>query len=76
MLDKKFVFVVGDDGVAHSRAITVAAEVPQLYAVSSGLTEKDRVLVDGLRKVHDGSEVELDLQPPAELFDKLEVAAE
>ncbi|MFM8412287.1 MAG: efflux RND transporter periplasmic adaptor subunit, partial [Alphaproteobacteria bacterium] len=71
VLDKKFVFVVDDENVAHSRAIKVAAEVPQLYAVESGLTEKDRVLVDGLRKVRDGQEIDPDVQPPAEVFGKL-----
>ena len=70
------VTLVDDENVAHSRAIKVAAEVPQLYAVESGLTEKDRVLVDGLRKVRDGQEIDPDVQPPAEVFGKLEVAAE
>lgn len=76
VLDKKFVYVVDGENVLHSRAITVAAEVPQLYAVESGLAEGDRVLVEGLRKVREGVEIEPDVQAPAELFGKLDVAAE
>lgn len=76
VLDKKYVFVVDDANVVHSRAIEVAAEIPQLYAVAKGLDEKDHVLVDGLRKVRDGVAIEPDFQPPAELFGKLQVVAE
>lgn len=76
ILDKKFVFVVDEKNVVHQRPIAVAAELPQVYVVESGLTEKDRVLVDGLRKVRDGSVIEPDFKQPSEVFEKLEVAAE
>jgi membrane fusion protein, multidrug efflux system len=76
VLDKKFVFVVDEKNVVHSRPITVAAEVPQLYAVASGLDERDRVLVEGLRKVREGSVIESDFKAPAEVLAHLEVPAE
>jgi len=76
VLDKKFVYVVDEKSIVHSRAITVEAEMPQLYAVSSGLAEGDKVLIDGLRKVKDGGTVDLDFKPPAEVLANLEVAAE
>lgn len=76
ILDKKFVFVVDERNVVHSRPITVAAEMPQLYAVSSGLTEKDKVLVEGLRRVRDGGTIQVDFKPPAEVLSHLEVPAE
>lgn len=76
VLDKKFVFVVDDSGVVHSRPIKVAAELPQLYVVDSGLTEGDRILVEGLRKVREGSTIVPDVQPAADVISKLEVAAE
>lgn len=76
VLDKKFVFVVDDQGVVRSRPISVAAELPQLFVVESGLEEDDRILVDGLRKVRDGSVVVSDYKRPAEVFAKLEVPAE
>lgn len=76
ILDKRFVFVVDEKGTVRSRPITVSAELPQLFVVESGLDEKDRILVDGLRKVHDGSVVAIDYKKPAEVFAKLEVGAE
>ncbi|MBS2014065.1 MAG: efflux RND transporter periplasmic adaptor subunit [Deltaproteobacteria bacterium] len=76
VLDKKFVFVVDEKHVVHSRPITVAAELPQVYVVANGLEEKDTVLVDGLRKVHDGATIEVDYQKPTEVLKRLEVPAE
>lgn len=76
VLDRKFVFVVDEESVVHSRPITVSAEMPQLFAVASGLDEHDRILVDGLRKVRDGAAIEIDYKEPAEVFEHLEARAE
>jgi membrane fusion protein (multidrug efflux system) len=76
VLDKKFVFVIDEQNVVHSQPITVSAELPQLYVVSSGLDEKARILVEGLRKVRDGSVIDPDYQKPAEVLAKLEVPSE
>jgi membrane fusion protein (multidrug efflux system) len=47
-----------------------------LFLVSSGLSEKDRILLDGLRKVHDGSVIEPDYQKPDEVVRHLDVPVE
>jgi len=76
VLDKRFVYVVDDKNVIHSRPITIKAELPQLFVVASGLTEKDKVLMEGLRRVHEGSTIEADVKPAAEVIAHLEVPAE
>jgi membrane fusion protein (multidrug efflux system) len=76
VLDRKFVYVVDDAHVVRARAISVAAELPHLYAVEKGLDEKDTILVDGLRKVRDGATVGVEIKPPAEVFEHLDVPAE
>ncbi len=76
VLDRKFVYVVGEDHVVHSRPISVSAEQPQLYVVASGLDEKDTIVVEGLRKVREGAVIETEFQKPAELIGSLEVPAE
>ena len=76
VLDKKFVYVVDENNVVHSRPITVRAELPQLFAIATGLTETDKVLVEGLRKVHDGVTIDPDYKPSAEVLAHLEVRAE
>lgn len=76
VLDKKFVFVVDEKNEVHTRPITVSAELPQLYVVSSGLDEKERILIDGLRKVRDGNVIEPDFKSPLDVLAHLEVRAE
>jgi membrane fusion protein (multidrug efflux system) len=76
VLDKKYVFVVDEHNVVHSRQITVAHELPHLFVVASGLSETDRVLLDGLRKVRDGNEIAVVSQQPAEVLAHLDVPAE
>ncbi|HET6345859.1 MAG TPA: efflux RND transporter periplasmic adaptor subunit [Myxococcota bacterium] len=76
VLDKKFVFVVDDKNVVHSRPITVAAEKPQVYIVKEGLGEHDKILVEGLRKVTDGATIQPDYHKPADVIGQLEVPAE
>jgi membrane fusion protein (multidrug efflux system) len=76
VLDRKFVFVVDDKGVVHQRPITISAELPHVYVIKSGLDDKDRILVEGLRKVTDGTKIEVDYKEPAEVLGRLEVPVE
>lgn len=76
VLDKKFVFVVDDKNVVRSRPITVSAEMPQVYVVESGLDERDKILLEGLRKVRDGVAIEPSFQQPSDVLAHLEVPAE
>lgn len=76
VLEKKYVFVVDEKNVVHSRAITVAAQLPQVFAIASGLEEKDRIIVGGLRKVKDGDFIDVDYKAPSDLLAHLEVPAE
>lgn len=67
VLDKVYVYVIGDDERVHAREIQVGMELPHLWVVESGLEEGERVLLDGLRRVHDGDVVEPNLRDPAEV---------
>jgi membrane fusion protein (multidrug efflux system) len=71
ILDKKYVFVVGDDNVLESRQITVAQEVPHLYIVSEGLSKTDKILVEGLRKVKNKQKIETDFVPQQKIIAEL-----
>ena len=57
ILDKKYVFVVDEQGVVKSRQITIGAEMPHLYAVAEGLTDGDKILIEGLRKVKNNQKI-------------------
>ena len=76
VLDRKFVFVVDEKNVVHSRPITNAAELPNVFVIESGLGEHDRVLIEGLRKVHEGATVAVDFKEPSDVLAHLDVPAE
>ncbi|MEZ4321739.1 MAG: efflux RND transporter periplasmic adaptor subunit [Myxococcota bacterium] len=76
ILDKRYVFVIDDEGVAHQREISVAQELPHVYVVDEGLEDDERILLEGLRKVRDGMEVASRFEEPEEVFAQLQVPAE
>ncbi len=76
VLDQKFVYVVDDKGVVHSKPIKVAAEQTHVFIVESGIDDKDKILIDGLRKVRDGATIETHFEEPGEVLSHLDVAAE
>jgi membrane fusion protein, multidrug efflux system len=76
VLDKTFVFVVDAEGVVRQREIQISEALPHLYVVSAGLTERDRILLEGLRRVHDGDHVRAVDRDPSEVRAELDVPAE
>ncbi len=57
ILDKKYVYVVDSQNRVHSREIVVGAELPHLFVVTKGLSSKDTVLLDGIRKVKNNQKI-------------------
>lgn len=76
ILDKKYVFVVDEENVVHSKQIMVGAELPHLFEVKSGLKETDRILLEGLRKVRDKDKIASEFVAPTEVISHLELHAE
>tara|TARA_R110000868_G_scaffold53354_2_gene167593 strand:- start:1331 stop:2458 length:1128 start_codon:yes stop_codon:yes gene_type:complete len=76
VLDKHFVFVINENNIVKAREITVAAELPHLFVVSSGLTVKDKILLEGLRLVKENDEIAIDFQDPKATLASLDLYAE
>jgi membrane fusion protein, multidrug efflux system len=76
ILDKTYVYVVDKDGKAEQRLVTLAAEMPHLFIVKDGLNDDDKVLIDGLRKVHNGQQMEIDFKAPEKVYSELNLYAE
>lgn len=72
VLDRTFVFVVDDEGTVRSREITIGESLPHLYVVREGLEEGERVLIEGLRRVRDGDQIEPHLRDLGEVIDELQ----
>lgn len=76
ILDRRYVFVVDDEGTVKQRQISVAAELPHAFILDGGLEDTDHVLLEGLRKVQDGKHVDVKFEEPAEVFAQLKYHAE
>jgi membrane fusion protein (multidrug efflux system) len=74
--DKKYVFVVDKSGVVKSKNIIVSGEMPDLYVVASGISENDRILLEGVQKVKDDNRIEADYKSPEEVVAQLRLKAE
>ena len=74
--DKIYVFVVDDNNVVRSRNITISNEMPDLYVVGSGLSEKDRILLEGVQKVKDNDKIQPELVAPKDAIARLKLYAE
>jgi membrane fusion protein (multidrug efflux system) len=57
VLEKKYVFVIDKDNIARQREITIGGEIPDLYIVTSGITENDKIILEGIRKVRDEEKI-------------------
>ena len=68
ILDRRYVYVVGKDDVAHQREIDVQNELEDIYVIKSGLDVDDRIVLDGIRQVRDGEKVEYEFRPPEQVI--------
>ncbi|MCI5064870.1 efflux RND transporter periplasmic adaptor subunit [bacterium] len=76
ILDKRFVYVVDEENTVRARAISVLAELPDLFVIEDGITEEETILLAGLRKVRDGHVIKPRFQDPAKVMAGLQVYAE
>lgn len=76
VLEKKYVFVITDDNVVKAREVTIGEEMPHLYAITDGLQENDKILLEGLRLVKEDDEIEYDFVNPEDAMAGLDLYAE
>jgi membrane fusion protein (multidrug efflux system) len=74
--DKIYVFIVDKNNVLHSKNITIAGRMPDLYVVDSGLSDGDRILLEGVQKVKDDDKIAFDFEKPEEVIAHLRLKAE
>ncbi len=51
---ENFIYVVGKDDTIKQVKLKIAEELEDLFVVVGGLTEKERIIFEGQRQVHDG----------------------
>jgi membrane fusion protein, multidrug efflux system len=76
ILDKTYVYVVNKSNKVEQRLISISAELPHTYIVKSGLSTNDHILLEGLRKVHNGDQIDVNFQPANKVFENQSLHAE
>lgn len=76
ILDKHYVFLIDDEHIVHQEQIELLNEMEDLYVVSEGLKEGDKILLEGLRKVRNGDHLEFEMHNAKELLGQLKLYAE
>lgn len=73
---QKYIFIIDNNGVVRSKQITIAYELPDIYIIGSGLSEKDKFLLEGLQKVKDGDTVKTTLVTAEQALKSLKLNAD
>ncbi|MDR6301532.1 efflux RND transporter periplasmic adaptor subunit [Mesonia maritima] len=76
VLEKHYVYVVSDENKIEAKEIKIASELPHLYVISDGITEEDKILLEGLRKVRNGDKIEYEFEEPEQVINHLQLYAE
>lgn len=76
ILDKQYVFVVGEDGVVHRREIVVAEELDDIYLLKKGVTVNEKIILEGMREIRDGEKVAYEFLQPDMVIAQLKNHAE
>lgn len=76
VLDKKYIYVVDKDNKIHSKEITIGADMEDLFVVTSGLAENDKILLEGIRKVKENDKISYEYKEPKAVISRLKLPAE
>lgn len=76
VLSKRYVYVVDEENRAHQREIEVQNELEDLYVIKKGVGVEDKIVLEGIRQVRDGDEVEFETREPDQVAANLKYHAE
>ncbi len=70
ILDRRYVYVVDKDDVAHQRQIVVQNEMDDVFVIKKGLGVNDKIVLEGARQVHQGDKLEYEFCTPDEALSR------
>jgi membrane fusion protein (multidrug efflux system) len=76
VLQKRYVYVIDEDHVAHQREIEPQSEMEDLFVIKRGVGVNDKIVLEGVRQVRDGDKVEYEERQPQEVVAQLKYHAE
>jgi membrane fusion protein (multidrug efflux system) len=76
VLQKRYVYVVDKENVAHQREIAIQNELEDLFVIKSGVGVEDTIVLEGIRQVRDGDKVECEDRQSEQVAANLKYHAE
>lgn len=76
ILDKRYAYVVDEDGAVHQRYIQVQGEQDDIFVIQDGLDVGDKIILEGIRQVRDGDTIDYEFRPPEDVLAHLKYHAE
>lgn len=76
ILDRQYVYVLDQDDVVHQREVGIQDELDDIYVVNRGLAASDRIVLEGMRDLHDGAKVVYEFKLPEMVMANLKNKAE
>jgi membrane fusion protein (multidrug efflux system) len=76
VLDHHYVLLIDKDGKVVQQRIHISEEIEDLFIVTSGITETDKMIVEGIRQAKAGEKAEFEFLEPAKAFKDLKLRAE
>jgi len=76
ILARRYAYVVDKDDVVHQRDITVLSEQDDIFVISDGLKEGEKIIFEGIRQVRDGDKIDYEFVEPQKILDNLKNHAE
>lgn len=76
VLDHHYVFVLDKNDIISQQRVHISEELEDLFIISSGITENDRIVLEGLRHARNGEKARFEFEKPEEVFKSLKLRAE
>jgi membrane fusion protein (multidrug efflux system) len=76
ILQKRYVYVIDKDNVAHQREIVIQNELDDIFVLKEGISADETIVLEGTRQVRDGEKVEYENRQPEEAVAQLKYHAE
>lgn len=71
--DKIYVYVVDKDNIVRSRNITIKSRLSDIYVIDSGISEGDKILLEGLQSVKEDEKIAFDYRDPRNVLSSLQL---
>ena len=76
ILADKYVFVIDDECIVKQRKINILHENEDIFVIKSGLKAGEKIVMEGIRQVRDGQQIDCVEKPAEELLKHLKFHAE